>query len=50
MRGCGRVYNGSYLVTRVQHLIEPGGYEQRFEARRNAVQMTGAEFFVEVGP
>jgi hypothetical protein len=50
VRGCGRLYNGSYLVWRVRHLIEPGGYEQRFEARRNAVGMTGAELYVDVAP
>jgi phage protein D len=50
IRGCGRTHNGSYLVTRVRHLIEPGGYEQRFEARRNAVQMTGTELYVDISP
>jgi hypothetical protein len=48
VRGAGRVYNGSYYVTRVDHRLGPGLYEQRFEARRNAVGMTGAELFVEV--
>ncbi len=48
VRGCGRLYNGYYLVTRVRHAIEPGNYEQHFEARRNAVSMTGAEVFVDV--
>lgn len=48
IRGVGRVYNGAYCVTRVQHNITPTGYTQRFEARRNAVTMTGAELFVEI--
>jgi phage protein D len=48
IRGAGRVHSGSYVVTRVTHSLTPGGYEQRFEARRNAVTMTGAELFVEV--
>jgi phage protein D len=45
VRGAGRVFNGSYYVTRVQHVIEPGSYVQRFEAERNAVTMTGAELY-----
>jgi hypothetical protein len=49
VRGVGRVYNGSYFVTRVHHRIGAGTYEQRFEARRNAVTMTGAELYLEVG-
>jgi phage protein D len=48
VRGAGRVYNGSYVVTRVTHSLAPCAYEQRFEARRNAVAMTGGELFVEV--
>jgi hypothetical protein len=48
IRGAGRVYNGSYYCTRVVHSITRDGYTQRFEARRNAVTMTGAELFVEV--
>ena len=49
VRGAGRVYNGSYFVTRVTHTITDDGYTQRFEARRNAVTMTGAELYVEIG-
>jgi hypothetical protein len=48
IRGLGRLYNGSYFVTRVRHTIGPGRFEQRFEARRNAVTETGAELYVEV--
>jgi hypothetical protein len=48
VRGCGRLYNGSYFVTRVRHVIDEDSYEQHFEARRNAVSMTGAEIFVEL--
>jgi phage protein D len=44
--GAGRVYSGSYYVTRVHHRIGPDGYTQRFEAERNAVTMTGTELFV----
>jgi phage protein D len=47
VRGAGRAYNGSYFVTRVHHTLAPGRYEQRFEARRNAVGMTGAEPYLE---
>lgn len=46
VRGAGRVYNGSYFVTRVQHSIGRDRYTQHFEARRNAVGMTGAELYV----
>ena len=35
-------------VTRVQHTLGPGRYEQRFEAMRNAVTETGAEVYLEV--
>ncbi|HEU0304361.1 MAG TPA: contractile injection system protein, VgrG/Pvc8 family [Gaiellaceae bacterium] len=49
IRGAGRLYNGSYYVTRVQHTIKAGGgIEQRFEAARNAVTETGAELYMEV--
>jgi hypothetical protein len=48
IRGAGRLYNGSYFVTRVHHTIETGGMTQRFEATRNAVTETGAELYVEV--
>ena len=48
VRGAGRVYNGSYLVTRVRHTITRDRYTQRFEARRNAVGMTGAELYLEL--
>jgi hypothetical protein len=49
IRGAGRLYNGSYLLTRVRHTIAQGCvYQQRFEARRNAVSETGAEIYVEV--
>lgn len=48
VRGAGRLYNGSYYVTRVSHTITRDGYLQRFQASRNAVGMTGAELFVEI--
>ena len=48
IRGLGRLYNGSYYLTRVRHLIAAGDYTQRFEAERNAVSETGAELYVEV--
>jgi phage protein D len=48
IRGVGRLYNGSYVVTRVHHTIQAGSVEQRFEAARNAVTETGAELYVEV--
>ena len=48
VRGAGRLHNGTYYVTRVTHRLSASGYTQSFEARRNAVAMTGAELFVEV--
>jgi phage protein D len=47
VRGPGRVYTGSYYLTRVHHTIGAGGYFQRFVARRNAVGTTGAEVFLQ---
>jgi hypothetical protein len=47
VRGVGRVYNGYWYVTTVNHVIGQDGYEQRFTARRNAVGMTGAEVYVQ---
>jgi phage protein D len=48
VRGAGRLYNGAYFVTRVTHTITRDDYKQRFEARRNAATMTGAEVFVDL--
>ena len=49
IRGLGRLYNGAYLVTRVRHTLAQGCvYQQRFEARRNALTETGAEVYAEV--
>ncbi len=49
IRGVGRVFNGSYFVTRVTHSISrDGGHSQHFQARRNAVTMTGAEIFLDL--
>jgi phage protein D len=47
VRGLGRLFNGLYLLTRVRHTISDDGYVQHFEARRNAVTMTGAEPYVD---
>lgn len=47
VRGAGRLFSGSYLATRVTHSVRSeGSYTQTFEARRNAVGMTGAELYV----
>jgi hypothetical protein len=46
IRGIGLVFNGSYYLTRVSHMIDCDSYVQKFEARRNAVVMTGTELFV----
>jgi len=47
IRGAGLAFNGAYYVTRVSHAFDVCGcsYTQRFEARRNAVGMTGTEIF-----
>lgn len=47
IRGAGRQHSGNYYVTRVTHTIRRGGYDQAFEAWRNAVGLTGAELFVD---
>jgi hypothetical protein len=46
IRGAGMAFNGAYYVTRVTHTLECGGYAQKFEARRNALDMTGAEIYL----
>ncbi len=48
IRGAGRVFNGSYYLTKVSHVVSNQGHIQRFEAKRNAVSMTGAELYVSV--
>ena len=46
LKGAGQQYSGKYYVTRVTHLIKSGGsYVQRFEARRNALEVDGSEQF-----
>jgi phage protein D len=45
VRGAGSAYDGSYYVTRVHHRIQGVRYTQRFEARRNAVHVTGTEVY-----
>lgn len=47
VRGVGVFFSGSYYVTRVSHTIDCNSYIQKFEARRNAVPMTGRELFVQ---
>ena len=48
IRGLGVFFNGAYEVTRVSHVIDCTSYVQKFEARRNAVIMTGAEVFLQL--
>jgi hypothetical protein len=49
VRGAGRVFSGSYYLTRVSHAVSlEGGHTQRFEAVRNAVTLTGTELFVDL--
>lgn len=48
IRGAGLAFNGAYYVTRVSHTFDCGAYTQKFEARRNAIGMTGAEVYVQL--
>ncbi len=48
IRGAGLTFNGAYYVTRVSHTFECGAYTQKFEARRNAIDMTGTEVYVQL--
>jgi phage protein D len=48
IRGAGRLFSGSYYLTRVWHVINRDGHAQRFQGRRNAVGLTGAELFVDL--
>jgi hypothetical protein len=47
VRGAGLAFNGSYYLTRVSHIIDCTSYVQKFQAKRNAVIMTGSELFVQ---
>jgi hypothetical protein len=48
IRGAGIAFNGAYYLTRVTHSFDLAGcsYTQKFEARRNAIDMTGTEIYV----
>jgi hypothetical protein len=48
IRGAGRLYDGTWFLTRVRHTLAAGRFEQRFEAVRNAVTETGTELYVEL--
>jgi hypothetical protein len=48
IRGAGRLFSGSYYLTRVTHTITRENHVQRFRGKRNAVTLTGAEVFVEL--
>jgi hypothetical protein len=45
VRGAGLAFNGAYFLTRVAHSFDCGAYSQKFEARRNAIDMTGTEVY-----
>lgn len=46
VRGAGKTFSGAYYVTRVTHEIAgAGSYAQKFEAVRNATDVTGSEKF-----
>lgn len=46
IRGAGLTFNGAYYLTRVTHTFDCGAYSQKFEARRNAIDMTGTEIYL----
>jgi hypothetical protein len=46
VRGAGMAFNGAYYVIRVAHTFDCGAYTQKFEARRNAIDMTGTEIYL----
>jgi hypothetical protein len=49
VRGAGRVFSGTYYLTRVSHTVSrDGGHLQRFEALRDAVGLNGTELFVDL--
>ena len=43
VRGAGRLFNGSYFVTRVQHIIDAGGYDPVVRGGAKRGNETGAE-------
>jgi len=45
IKGAGASYSGLYYVTRVLHRFTAEGYEQSFDAHRNAVGLLGDESF-----
>lgn len=45
LRGAGDLYSGTYYVSKVIHIITTEKYVQRFEAKRNALGLTGKEKF-----
>ncbi len=47
VRGAGLAFNGAYYVTSVGHAFDCGAYTQKFEARRNAIDMTGTEIYLQ---
>lgn len=47
IRGAGRQHSGMYLITSVSHRISRESYTQSFQAKRNAVGLTGAEVFID---
>ncbi len=45
VKGAGRIYSGKYYVSKVSHIFTKEEYVQRFEARRNALELDGSEKF-----
>jgi len=47
VRGAGRENSGLYYVNSVTHRISRDDYAQSFSGWRNAVELTGAEIFID---
>lgn len=45
VKGAGKVHSGKYYVTKVSYILTKEKYVQKFEARRNALELDGSEEF-----
>lgn len=45
VKGAGKTHSGKYYVTKVSHILTNEKYVQKFEARRNALELDGSEEF-----
>lgn len=47
VRGAGTTFSGTYFVERVLHRLEEGRHTQQFTLRRNAIEPTGLEVYLD---